>query len=115
LFCGACSGITSSLITFPFDVIRRRLQVFVLVTSNELDIAKNQVITKKASAIGEFRKIVKAEGILGMYRGILPELLKVSYQKIYYYYYYYYNNNCLFNIYFILSGQSNGWDNLLCL
>lgn len=83
LFCGACSGITSSLITFPFDVIRRRLQVFVLITSTELDIAKNKVITKKASAIGEFRKIVKAEGILGMYRGIVPELLKVSIIKIF--------------------------------
>lgn len=73
LLCGSFSGITSSLIVFPADVVRRRMQVRGIV-KNKLDNS----IVKKPTALEESIKIFKHEGIKGMYRGILPEILKVT-------------------------------------
>lgn len=67
LVCGATSGICSSLITYPADVLRRRLQVRGL-QNNPLD------------AVGpwaELKGILSREGPRGLYRGLLPEILKV--------------------------------------
>lgn len=61
---GAASGITASLILFPADVIRRRMQVRTE--------GRNRRVLK------EFLRIIRNEGFRGLYRGILPEVLKVS-------------------------------------
>lgn len=73
LLCGSFSGILSSLIVFPADVVRRRMQVRGIVKST----ADNSVV-KRPTAIEEGVKLLKIEGIRGMYRGILPEILKVT-------------------------------------
>ena len=72
LLCGGISGILSSIITFPADVVRRRLQVVGLTTHMDA----TQVI--KVNAYSEFVKIIEVEGLRGVYRGIVPELLKVT-------------------------------------
>ena len=64
---GAGGGITSSLLIFPLDVMRRRMQV-------------SGILFAQSDSMGVFsmlRRIVRKEGLRGMYRGILPELLKV--------------------------------------
>ena len=73
LVCGSFSGILSSLIVFPADVVRRRMQVRGIVKSSI-----DNSIVRRPTAIEESVKIFKHEGIRGMYRGILPEILKVT-------------------------------------
>ncbi len=68
LICGATSGICSSLITYPMDVLRRRLQVLGLHCSKG----------EPRGPWGELQTILKHEGPRGLYRGLVPELLKVT-------------------------------------
>ena len=67
LYCGACSGAFSTLITFPADTIRRRMQI------QNLHIPKGERLTARQQAGAMLEK----EGFLSMYRGLTPELLKV--------------------------------------
>lgn len=65
---GAVGGSISSVIVFPLDVVRRRMQVLSISSS----------YGKDAGAIALIRQIWRAEGTAGIYRGIIPELLKVT-------------------------------------
>ena len=67
LIAGATSGICSSLVTYPIDVVRRRLQVLGLHKS-----------AKEIGALQEFQNILRIDGTKGLYRGLTPELLKVT-------------------------------------
>ena len=62
LLCGACSGVAASLVIFPLDLVRRRQQIKV---------------GARVSAVSVAQGIVRAEGWKGLYRGIVPELVKV--------------------------------------
>ncbi|MFS7949880.1 putative mitochondrial carrier protein [Helianthus anomalus] len=66
LACGSLSGIASSTVTFPLDLVRRRMQ---------LEGAGGRARVYKTGILGTFRQIIKAEGFRGIYRGILPEYL----------------------------------------
>ncbi|KAL3523903.1 hypothetical protein ACH5RR_016737 [Cinchona calisaya] len=68
LGCGSVSGIASSTVTFPLDLLRRRMQ---------LEGAGGQPRVYKTGIYGTFRHIFKTEGFRGLYRGILPEYYKV--------------------------------------
>jgi Mitochondrial carrier protein len=111
MLCGAMSGITSSLIMFPADSIRRRMQVagFLIHQSSatvsssshvntDADISRsindtkggniscsnsvrqNEIISTPARycVSTETYKVLKGDGFRGLYRGIVPELLKVT-------------------------------------
>ena len=67
LMCGAASGTMSTLVTFPFDTVRRRMQI------QNLHIAPED----RLSAGKQIRNIMTKEGVRGIYRGLPPELLKV--------------------------------------
>ncbi|KAF8332063.1 mitochondrial carrier domain-containing protein [Cantharellus anzutake] len=68
LTCGALAGSISQTLTYPFDVLRRKMQVTGL---NTMDYKCN-------SAFDVIRSILYTEGPLGFYRGIWPNLLKVA-------------------------------------
>lgn len=68
LACGSLSGIASSTVTFPLDLVRRRMQ---------LEGAGGRARVYKTGILGTFRQIIKSEGLRGIYRGILPEYYKV--------------------------------------
>lgn len=68
LVCGSVAGITSSTVSFPLDLVRRRMQ---------LEGAGGKAPIYKSGILGTFMHIVKTEGWSGLYRGILPEYLKV--------------------------------------
>jgi hypothetical protein len=62
---GAVSGCLSSLLTFPADTVRRRMQIRGLVRHG-------------TNSVSEIGRVFRTEGVRGLYRGILPELLKVT-------------------------------------
>jgi solute carrier family 25 phosphate transporter 23/24/25/41 len=65
--CGASSGFVSALVTFPLDVVRRRMQI------QALHIEK----VHQKNALGIFAEVFTNEGYRGLYRGLTPELMKV--------------------------------------
>ncbi|KAH0458411.1 hypothetical protein IEQ34_013726 [Dendrobium chrysotoxum] len=68
LACGSVSGIASSTVTFPLDLVRRRMQ---------LEGAAGRARIYKSGIFGTFKHIICSEGFRGLYRGILPEYYKV--------------------------------------
>ncbi|THH05020.1 hypothetical protein EW146_g10014 [Bondarzewia mesenterica] len=70
LACGALAGAVSQSITYPFDVVRRKMQVTGM-NAGALGYKYN-------NAIDATRSIIRTEGLRGMYRGLWPNLLKVA-------------------------------------
>ena len=68
LCAGAVSGGFAQTCTYPFDVLRRRFQI------NSME----GMGYKYNSMWEAVKQIVATEGVRGMYRGILPNLLKVA-------------------------------------
>lgn len=67
LSCGALAGSISQTLTYPFDVIRRKMQVTGMASA-----------TKYNGAVDAFVTIARTEGLRGLYRGLWPNLLKVA-------------------------------------
>jgi len=67
LGCGAVSGIISTLVTFPFDTVRRRMQIQGQHFRPE----------ERVTGINMMRSLLKKDGLKGFYRGLTPEVLKV--------------------------------------
>ncbi|KAF5385958.1 hypothetical protein D9615_002645 [Tricholomella constricta] len=68
LGCGALAGTISQTLTYPFDVLRRKMQV--------TGMKGGQV--KYRGAVHALTSILQAEGVRGLYRGLWPNLLKVA-------------------------------------
>ncbi|KAJ1778315.1 hypothetical protein LPJ62_006416, partial [Coemansia sp. RSA 2167] len=68
LACGALAGCCAQTITYPFDVLRRRMQV----------TSMSGISYRYSSTFDAIRQMVKSEGILGLYRGLVPNYLKVA-------------------------------------
>jgi solute carrier family 25 phosphate transporter 23/24/25/41 len=68
LAAGAVSGAIAQTITYPFDVLRRRFQINTM-----------SGMGYRYAGIGDaIKQIVKTEGLRGLYKGIVPNLLKVA-------------------------------------
>eukprot|EP00986_Skeletonema_menzelii_P015691 scaffold12404_cov132-Skeletonema_menzelii.AAC.4 len=67
LMCGAASGTLSTWVTFPFDTVRRRMQIQ----------GQHFAPGERISATQMIRSLLKKDGIKGFYRGITPEVMKV--------------------------------------
>lgn len=63
---GGAAGISGSVVTFPADVIRRRIQVMGMDAS-----------LPQRGAIAEVQHLWRLEGMRGFFRGIIPEVCKV--------------------------------------
>ncbi|KAF7315702.1 Rho-GAP domain-containing protein [Mycena indigotica] len=70
LACGALAGSISQTLTYPFDVLRRKMQVTGMKSSG-LGI-------QYTGALDALQGIVRSEGFIGLYRGLWPNLLKVA-------------------------------------
>ncbi|TEY82582.1 hypothetical protein BOTCAL_0028g00030 [Botryotinia calthae] len=68
LAAGAISGAVAQTCTYPFDVLRRRFQIN---TMSGMGYQYKSIF----DAVG---RIIAQEGIVGMYKGIVPNLLKVA-------------------------------------
>lgn len=68
LAAGALSGAIAQTITYPFDVLRRRFQINTM-----------SGMGYQYKSIGDaISRIVRQEGFFGLYKGIVPNLLKVA-------------------------------------
>ena len=65
LLCGALAGSISQTLTYPFDVLRRKMQVTGM---------RNGGMEQYDGALSAARHIVRTEGLAGMYRGLWPNL-----------------------------------------
>lgn len=70
LLCGAWAGAISQTLTYPLDVVRRRMQVAGMANSTLGYHDKN--------GVDAIRNIVRRSGIRGLYFGLIPNLLKVA-------------------------------------
>ncbi|KAF8736998.1 hypothetical protein AX14_013633 [Amanita brunnescens Koide BX004] len=68
LACGALAGSISQTVTYPFDVLRRKMQVTGMKDGS----------VKYSGALDALRSILRTEGVAGLYRGLWPNLLKVA-------------------------------------
>ncbi|RDA89354.1 hypothetical protein CP532_6263 [Ophiocordyceps camponoti-leonardi (nom. inval.)] len=68
LFAGAVSGAVAQTCTYPFDVLRRRFQINTM----------SGMGYRYKSITDAIRVIVRQEGLRGLYKGIVPNLLKVA-------------------------------------
>jgi len=67
LLFGAISGLVGQTASYPFDVVRRRLQTAAVIRPNETSLG----------AIATARKIIREEGITGgLYKGVTMNWLK---------------------------------------
>lgn len=67
VLCGACSGFVATSLTFPFDTIRRRMQIQNLHVDPE----------HRLSSVEQLVRLIRHEGLSSLYRGLTPEMLKV--------------------------------------
>ncbi|OAL52082.1 mitochondrial carrier protein-like protein [Pyrenochaeta sp. DS3sAY3a] len=65
---GAVSGAVAQTITYPFDVLRRRFQVNTM----------SGMGYQYSGVFDAIRSIIRTEGLRGLYKGIVPNLLKVA-------------------------------------
>lgn len=68
LVCGALAGAFSQTITYPLDVLRRRMQVAGMAGMGFQYNGPLHALTS----------IIKSEGLLGLYKGLWPNFLKVA-------------------------------------
>ncbi|RKP06229.1 putative mitochondrial carrier protein [Thamnocephalis sphaerospora] len=68
LLCGALAGSIAQTITYPLDVLRRRMQV----------TGMKEVGYKYRNTWHAVREVVARESILGLYKGMIPNYLKVA-------------------------------------
>ena len=64
LACGALAGSISQTLTYPFDVLRRKMQV----------TGMNALGYKYNGALDALQHILRDEGVRGLYRGLWPNL-----------------------------------------
>lgn len=70
LACGAIAGGFSQTITYPMDLLRRRMQMVGL---------KSDVLGYEyTGSFNAISTIIRKEGVRGLYKGIVPNLLKCS-------------------------------------
>lgn len=74
LVCGASSGIVSKTIVYPFDSMKKRLQV------QGFEEARSQFgrVERYSSTLHCFSRIRRQESLLGLYKGYLPTLIKAT-------------------------------------
>ncbi|PCH43717.1 mitochondrial carrier [Wolfiporia cocos MD-104 SS10] len=68
LLCGALAGSISQTLTYPFDVLRRKMQV----------VGMGALGVRYTGAFDALIGILRTEGPRGLYRGLWPNLLKVA-------------------------------------
>ncbi|KAL7749437.1 hypothetical protein RI367_004991 [Sorochytrium milnesiophthora] len=71
LLCGSIAGIIGTLCVYPLDIVKTRLQ-------NQSSAAS---ATRYRGVIHCFRSIVAAEGLRGLYRGLVPNLVGITPEK----------------------------------
>ncbi|KAF9602076.1 hypothetical protein IFM89_024843 [Coptis chinensis] len=79
LACGAAAGTVGQTVAYPLDVIRRRMQM--VGWNNASSVVSGDGTTKAIPAytgmVDAFRKTVRHEGFKALYKGLVPNSVKV--------------------------------------
>ncbi|NXE38644.1 TPC protein, partial [Ptilorrhoa leucosticta] len=75
LVCGSCAGVISKTLTYPLDVVKKRLQVGGFEHARA---AFGQVRTY-GGLLDCMRQIMQEEGLGGFFKGLSPSLLKAAF------------------------------------
>ncbi|XP_065359414.1 calcium-binding mitochondrial carrier protein SCaMC-2 isoform X3 [Calliphora vicina] len=101
LACGSASSTLGQVCSYPLALVRTRLQAQVVLKSKQSGSPMGGIPLKQAGAgnddnmFGVFRKILRTEGICGLYRGITPNFIKVLPAVSISYVVYEYSSRCL--------------------
>ena len=82
LACGAAAGTVGQTIAYPLDVVRRRMQMVgwkdaaSVVTGD----GRSKAPLEYSGMVDTFRKTVRHEGFGALYKGLVPNSVKVSAQ-----------------------------------
>ncbi|NWZ31393.1 TPC protein, partial [Asarcornis scutulata] len=74
LVCGSCAGIISKTLTYPFDLIKKRLQV----GGFERARAAFGQVRMYRGLLDCLRQVMREEGLGGFFKGLSPSLLKAA-------------------------------------
>ncbi|KAI1291903.1 Mitochondrial thiamine pyrophosphate carrier [Halotydeus destructor] len=75
LVCGALSGLFGKSVVYPLDSVKKRLQV----QGFEQARSKFGYTPKYKGLVNCVTKVIKYEGILGLYKGFYPSLVKAAF------------------------------------
>lgn len=79
LACGAAAGTVGQTVAYPLDVIRRRMQMtgWKGAASIVTGEGKNKAPIEYNGMVDAFRKTVSKEGFGALYKGLVPNSVKV--------------------------------------
>ncbi|XP_072414234.1 mitochondrial thiamine pyrophosphate carrier isoform X1 [Chiloscyllium punctatum] len=74
LMCGSCAGVISKTLTYPFDLLKKRLQVEGF---EQARMAFGQVQTYNGFLDCAYQ-VARTEGLRGLFKGLSPSMLKAA-------------------------------------
>lgn len=78
LACGAAAGTVGQTVAYPLDVIRRRMQMVGWKDAASVVTADGKSALEYTGMVDAFRKTVRYEGFRALYKGLVPNSVKVS-------------------------------------
>lgn len=80
LACGAAAGTVGQTVAYPLDVIRRRMQMVGWKDASSIVTGdgKSRAALEYTGMVDAFRKTVHHEGFGALYKGLVPNSVKVS-------------------------------------
>lgn len=80
LACGAAAGTVGQTVAYPLDVIRRRMQMVGWKDASSVltGDGRSKAQLEYTGMIDAFRKTVRHEGFRALYKGLVPNSVKVS-------------------------------------
>jgi solute carrier family 25 aspartate/glutamate transporter 12/13 len=70
--CGSVAGAIGATAVYPIDLVKTRMQ-------NQRKVTSGEILYKHSADC--FRKVIRNEGFVGLYRGLLPQLVGVAPEK----------------------------------
>lgn len=78
LACGAAAGTVGQTVAYPLDVIRRRMQMVGWKGAASVVAGEGKRKAEYTGMVDAFRKTVQHEGFGALYKGLVPNSVKVS-------------------------------------
>lgn len=80
LACGAAAGTVGQTVAYPLDVIRRRMQMVGWKDASSIltGDGRGKASLEYTGMVDAFRKTVRNEGFGALYKGLVPNSVKVS-------------------------------------